>query len=99
MSEETSRLIDQEIRVLVEEGEATARQVLTDNLDQLHKLAEALLEYETLSGDESKRAIAGEPIERDKDRGKGPAAIVGGSSIPKSKRPKGGIGGPAAAGA
>jgi cell division protease FtsH len=99
VSEETARLIDQEIRVLVEEGEATARQVLTDNLDQLHKLAEALLEFETLSGDESKRAIAGEPIQRDKDRGKGPAAIVGGSSIPKSKRPKGGIGGPAAAGA
>jgi cell division protease FtsH len=99
VSEETARLIDQEIRVLVEEGEATARKVLTDNLDQLHKLAEALLEYETLSGEESKRAIAGEPIERDKDRGKGPAAIVGGSSIPKSKRPKGGIGGPAAAGA
>jgi cell division protease FtsH len=99
VSEETSRLIDQEIRVLVEEGEATARTVLTDNLDQLHKLAEALLEYETLSGEESKRAIAGEPIERDKDRGKGPAAIVGGSSIPKSKRPKGGIGGPAPAGA
>jgi cell division protease FtsH len=99
VSEETARLIDQEIRVLVEEGEATARKVLTDNLDQLHKLAEALLEYETLSGDESKRAIAGEPIERDRDRGKGPKAIVGGSSIPKSKRPKGGIGGPAAAGA
>ncbi len=99
MSEETARLIDQEIRVFVEEGEATARAVLTENLDQLHKLAEALLEFETLSGEESKRAIAGEPIERDRDRGKGPAAIVGGSSIPKSKRPKGGIGGPAAAGA
>ena len=97
VSEETARLIDQEIRKLVEEGEATARQVLTDNLDQLHKLAEALLEYETLSGDESKRAIAGEPIERDRNKGKGPAAIVGGSSIPKSK-PHGGIGGPAAAG-
>jgi cell division protease FtsH len=99
VSEETSRLIDQEIRKLVEEGEATARAVLTDNLDQLHKLAEALLEYETLSGEESKRAIAGEPIERDRGKDKGPAAIVGGSSIPKSKRPKGGIGGPAAAGA
>ena len=97
VSEETSRLIDQEIRRLVEEGEATARTVLTDNLDQLHKLAEALLEYETLSGDESKRAIAGEPIERDRDRSKEPTAIVGGSSIPKSKRPS--IGGPAAAGA
>jgi cell division protease FtsH len=99
VSEETARLIDQEIRLLVEEGEATARKVLTKNLGQLHKLAEALLEYETLSGDESKRAIAGEPIERDRAKGNKPAAIVGGSSIPKTKRPKGGIGGPAAAGA
>ncbi len=99
VSEETARLIDQEIKLLVQEGEATARAVLTEHLDQLHKLAEALLEYETLSGEESKRAIAGEPIERDRDRGKGPAKIVGGSSIPKTKRPKGEIGGPAAAGA
>ena len=99
ISEDTARLIDQEVRKFVEEGEATARTVLTDNLHELHKLAEALLEFETLSGEESKRAIAGEPIERDRDRGKGPAKIVGGSSIPKTKRPKGGIGGPAAAGA
>jgi cell division protease FtsH len=85
MSEETARTIDQEIKKLIEEGEATARKVLTDNLDQLHKLTEALLEYETLSGDEAKRAIAGEPIERDRDRGNKPAAITG-SSIPESKR-------------
>jgi len=97
ISEETARLIDQEVRKLVEEGEATARKVLTDNLDELHKLTEALLEFETLSGEEAKRAIKGEPIERERDRGNQPASIVGGSSIPKTKRP--GIGGPAAAGA
>ncbi len=54
MSEDTARLIDSEVRRLVEEGETHARQVLTDNLDQLHKLALALLEYETLNGDEAK---------------------------------------------
>ena len=98
VSEETSRLIDQEVRRLVEEGESTARQVLTEQLDQLHKLAEALLEFETLSGEEAKRAIAGEPIHRDRDRGNRPQAIVGGSSVPSTKRP-GGIGGPAVQGA
>ncbi|MBY8824588.1 ATP-dependent zinc metalloprotease FtsH [Sphingomonas colocasiae] len=98
VSEETARLIDQEVRRLVEEGEATARKVLTDNLHELHRLAEALLEYETLSGEESKRAIAGEDIGRD-DAGskKTPALGTGGSSIPKTRRP--GIGGPAAQGA
>ncbi len=98
VSEETARLIDQEVRRLVEEGEATARQVLTDNLHELHRLAEALLEYETLSGDESKRAIAGEDIGRgDAGSKKTPALGTGGSSIPKTRRP--GIGGPAAQGA
>ena len=98
VSEETARLIDQEVRRLVEEGESTARKVLTDNLHELHLLAEALLEYETLSGEESKRAIAGEDIGRD-DAGskKTPALGTGGSSIPKTRRP--GIGGPATQGA
>jgi cell division protease FtsH len=86
VSEETSKLIDAEIRRLIEEAEGIARTVLTDNLDQLHKLAAALLEYETLNGEESKRAIAGEDIGRDNDRDKKAKAIPpGGSSIPKTK--------------
>jgi cell division protease FtsH len=98
ISEETAQIIDQEVRRLIEEAEGVARKVLTDNLDQLKMLTAALLEYETLSGEEAKKVIAGEPIDRDAGRGNGPAAIVGGSSIPKAKRP-GAIGGPAAAGA
>jgi cell division protease FtsH len=97
ISEDTARLIDQEVRRFVEEGESVARTVLTDNLDELHKLAEALLEFETLSGDEAKRAIKGEPVERDRDRDNKPKGITGGSSVPGTRRP-GGIGGPAVAG-
>src|SRR3546814_19485604 len=70
MSEETAKLIDAEVRRLVEEGEATARKVLTDHLDELHLLAGALLEYETLSAEEAKPAIAGADIGRDDDPGK-----------------------------
>ncbi|TVV73678.1 ATP-dependent zinc metalloprotease FtsH [Sphingomonas solaris] len=91
MSEETARLIDSEVRRLVEEGEARAREVLTDNLDELHRLAGALLEYETLSGDESKRVIKGESIGRDDAAGRRAAQMdTAGSSIPKSRRPGGG---------
>ena len=64
--------------------------------EDLETLAKALLEYETLSGDEIKKVIAGETI----DRGgvSGPAIPAAGSSIPKAKRAKpGAIGGPAAA--
>ncbi|ARS26753.1 ATP-dependent zinc metalloprotease FtsH [Sphingomonas sp. KC8] len=100
VSEETARLIDQEVRRFVEEGETTARQVLTENLDELHRLAQALLEYETLNGEESKRVIKGEGIGRDEGGSHRPVQIgAGGSSIPKSKRPGSGWGDPAPQGA
>jgi cell division protease FtsH len=98
MSNETAQAIDAEIRKIVEDGYTRAKTVLTENAHQLESLAQALLEYETLSGDEIKKVIEGEPI----DRGgvKGPAIPSAGSSIPKAKRPKpGAIGGPATAGA
>jgi cell division protease FtsH len=97
VSEETSRLIDSEVRRLIEEAEATARKVLTDNLDELHRLAGALLEYETLTGEESKKAIKGEDIGRG-DYKPQPTPITG-SSIPSTRRPRGGLGGPAVQGA
>jgi cell division protease FtsH len=98
MSNETAQAIDKEIRRVVEDGYKRAQTLLTENKEQLEALAQALLEYETLSGDEIKKVLAGEPI----DRGgiKGPAMPTAGSSIPKAKRPKAGtVGGPAAAGA
>ena len=98
VSEATAQLIDQEIRRLIEEAEATARRVLTDNLDELHRLGSALLEYETLNGEEAKRIIKGEDIGRDDSGHRKPVALgTGGSSIPKSRRP--GWGDPAPQGA
>ena len=99
VSEETARLIDQEVRRLIEEAETTARNVLTEHLDQLHRLAGALLEYETLNGEESKRAIAGEDIGREDPSKKKPALPTAGSSIPSTKRPRGPFGDPAPQGA
>jgi cell division protease FtsH len=98
MSNETAQLIDKEIRRIVDEGYERAKTVLTEHRDELESLATALLEYETLSGDEINKLLAGEPIDR--GGAKGPAIPSAGSSIPKAKRPKGGtIGGPATAGA
>jgi len=100
VSEETARLIDQEVRRFIEEAEGRARQVLTDNLDELHKLAEALLEYETLTGEEAKRAIKGEDIGRGEGDKNRPAAAVAGSSIPRTRPKKPGpFGDPAPQGA
>ena len=52
MSEETARKIDLEVKKIVDIGYERARKVLTEKIDDLHKLAKALLIYETLSGDE-----------------------------------------------
>jgi cell division protease FtsH len=65
VSDATAKLIDEEIRRVVEEGERQARQILTDHMDELHALAKGLLEFETLSVDEIKRVIRGEKIVRD----------------------------------
>ncbi|HXA71300.1 MAG TPA: ATP-dependent zinc metalloprotease FtsH [Stellaceae bacterium] len=65
MSDATAKLIDEEIRRVVEDGERKARQILTEHMNELHALAKGLLEFETLSADEIKRVIRGEKIVRD----------------------------------
>jgi cell division protease FtsH len=99
ISADTAKLIDQEVRRLIEEAEAAARKVLTDNLDELHKLAAALLEYETLNGEEAKKVIKGEDIGREDPNNRRPSLPSAGSSIPSTRKPRGGIGGPAPQGA
>ncbi|MBX7250145.1 MAG: ATP-dependent zinc metalloprotease FtsH [Caulobacteraceae bacterium] len=54
VSEATAQIIDQEVKRLVQEGWDEAKRILTEKRAQLEKLAQALLEYETLSGDEIK---------------------------------------------
>ena len=97
MSNETAQAIDKEIRTIVEQGYERAKQLLTEHRDELETLAKALLEYETLSGDEIKTVIGGGSIERGGSTI--PSLPTAGSSIPKAKRPKGDVGGPAPAGA
>lgn len=63
-SEQTAQTIDREIRTLVERNYQRASQVLTTKLDTLHALAKALLEYETLDGDEIDKICRGEKLDR-----------------------------------
>ena len=57
MSEETAKKVDEEVKKIVDKGYERARKVLTEKIDDLHKLAKALLIYETLSGDEIRDLI------------------------------------------
>ena len=52
MSEETAKKVDAEIKRFVQKGYDRAKKVLTDKIDDLHKIAKALLTYETLTGSE-----------------------------------------------
>lgn len=89
ISEETARLIDSEVRRIVDEGEAKARTVLTEHLEDLHTVAKGLLEYETLSGREVKDLLDGKPPVREypsKDDGAKKQSAVpsaGGRGSPK----------------
>jgi cell division protease FtsH len=67
LSEDTARLIDEEVRQIIEQAEGEARRVLAENIDVLHRVAQALLEYETLSGEDIRRILRGETVERGGD--------------------------------
>jgi cell division protease FtsH len=99
MSNETALLIDSEIRRLIDEAHARATEVLSTHIEQLHRIAAALLEYETLTGDEIKRIAAGDDIGRDDPSTAAAPVPAGGTSIPKTRPRGGGLGGPAPQGA
>jgi cell division protease FtsH len=97
VSEDTARLIDVETRGLIEEAETTARDVLTKHLDDLHVLAKALLEYETLSGDEIQALLRGEEIRPDVGESRPSSGDKSSSTVPQTGRPRGvkpNLGGP-----
>src|SRR5579862_7931817 len=93
VSEATAKLIDEQIRRLVDEGEETARAILTARIDELHALAKGLLEYETLTADEIRRIIKGERIVREGTTSPSPQTddprAGRRSSVPPSGRPAG----------
>ncbi|MBL8790505.1 MAG: ATP-dependent zinc metalloprotease FtsH [Rhizobiales bacterium] len=91
VSEGTAQIIDDEVRRLIHEGEAQAKTILKKKRDDLHVLAKALLEYETLSGEEVARVLRGESIDRDDKPAK--RSEKGGTSVPRAGAKRGGRGG------
>ena len=57
LAKSRQRKIDNEIRKLVDEGYNKAREILTEKIDDLHKIAKALITYETLTGEEIENII------------------------------------------
>jgi len=93
VSGETAKLIDSEVRSIIDQCYATAKQLLTENRDKLDAMAEALMKYETIDAEQIDDIMAGrtprEPRDWDDDSASGTPAAQG-------DRPESPIGGPAA---
>ncbi|MEL6954784.1 MAG: ATP-dependent zinc metalloprotease FtsH [Pseudomonadota bacterium] len=88
-SEDMQKKIDAKVKELIDEGYETAMKILTDKNQDFERLAQGLLEYETLTGNEITRVIAGEALNRGDDDDDGIDSDTGSGSsitaIPKTK--------------
>ncbi len=75
VSEEMRKLIDREVKRIITETYNRTKEILSQNMDKLENLAKALLERETLTGDEIDRAIRGELSETPKEPPKGGGSL------------------------
>ncbi|WP_144930232.1 MULTISPECIES: ATP-dependent zinc metalloprotease FtsH [unclassified Pseudomonas] len=94
-SGETAKLIDSEVRSIIDQCYGTAKQILTDNRDKLDAMADALMKYETIDAEQIDDIMAGRPPREPRD-------WTGGTGTPgtppavQGERPEAPIGGPAA---
>ena len=92
VSEETAKIIDGEIRRVIEEASVVCREILQDHLDELEVLAQALLEYETLDRKDIDKLMKGEPLDKsdpDDHSDRTPKhSVPSGKSSWKSNKPK-----------
>ncbi|MCB1865347.1 MAG: ATP-dependent zinc metalloprotease FtsH [Chromatiales bacterium] len=102
VSDDTARAIDEEVRALIDRNYQRSKQILTDNMDKLHTMADALIKYETIDSEQIDDIMQGRdprpPADWDSgDRGGGNGRASGSreSSTKRPPKPDAGIGGPA----
>ncbi|MEJ2141449.1 MAG: ATP-dependent metalloprotease, partial [Gammaproteobacteria bacterium] len=99
VSDETAHIIDEEIRSIIDRNYKRAEQILTDNIDKLHAMSEALMKYETIDENQINDIMEGKPVrEPDGWDDQTPSGGAGSSSdTEKTTKDKGEgkIGGPA----
>ena len=89
VSEDTAKTIDLEVRRLVQGGYDEARRILSERIEDLHTLAKALLEFETLSGDEIMNVVKG--VRPNRDEAESRSAPPPRVSVPLAPRPETGL--------
>jgi cell division protease FtsH len=94
-SGETAKLIDSEVRSIIDQCYGTAKQILTDNRDKLDAMADALMKYETIDADQIDDIMAGRTPREPRDW-EGGSGTSGTPPVVQNERPENPIGGPAA---
>jgi cell division protease FtsH len=95
LSGETAKMIDSEVRSIIDQCYGTAKQILTDNRDKLDAMADALMKYETIDAEQIDDIMAGR-IPREPRDWEGGSGTSGTPTAPVGPRPETPIGGPAA---
>ncbi|SDZ40635.1 membrane protease FtsH catalytic subunit [Pseudomonas sp. NFIX28] len=93
LSAETAKLIDSEVRSIIDQCYGTAKQILTDNRDKLDAMADALMKYETIDAEQIDDIMAGRPPREPRDWEGGSGTTP---PVVQNERPETPIGGPAA---
>ncbi|MBD8561402.1 ATP-dependent zinc metalloprotease FtsH [Pseudomonas fluorescens] len=94
-SGETAKLIDSEVRSIIDQCYGTAKQILTDNRDKLDAMADALMKYETIDADQIDDIMADRAPREPRDW-EGGSGTSGTPPVVQNERPETPIGGPAA---
>ncbi len=94
-SGETAKLIDSEVRSIIDQCYGTAKQILTDNRDKLDAMADALMKYETIDADQIDDIMSGRAPREPRDW-EGGSGTSGTPPVVQNERPETPIGGPAA---
>ncbi len=97
VSDETAHVIDEEVRYLIDRNYERSRRLLTENLDNLHAMAAALMKYETIDHDQIDDIMAGQPPRQPRDwiEDEGRRPQGGSTPGPDAAATGEGIGGPA----
>lgn len=95
LSGETAKMIDLEVRSIIDQCYGTAKQILTDNRDKLDAMADALMKYETIDAEQIDDIMAGRTPREPRDW-TGGTGNSGTPTAPAGPRPETPIGGPAA---
>ncbi|HXS92084.1 MAG TPA: ATP-dependent zinc metalloprotease FtsH [Steroidobacteraceae bacterium] len=95
VSDVTAHVIDEEVRRLIDSNYARAKNVLESNLDKLHKMAEALIKYETIDESQLKDIMEGRDPKPPKDWDDSPTGTTGGGKARDRDKPEAPIGKPA----